>query len=209
MGCRVCIGSMTEETNIRSGWPKRPAGRARLAIVALTCSGAALIAGCSSSSTSNASGAHKAAAPVASQSPSGAASAPGMPKAAVCVHINALRTSLTNLTHIKVTATTASQLTTDLGNIQSHLTAIPPPTEQAMNLLQEAGKGKRFEQVVLVGPPRDPERNAALVRQEQHEARAGCSTRSLESDHNRVAHHGAVGSIRRSVPDKIPPNRTA
>lgn len=115
---------MTEETNIRS-WPRRPAGRARLAIVALTCSGAALIAGCSSSSTSNASGAgkaHKAAAPVASQSPSGAAS--GMPKAAVCVHINALRTSLTSLTHIKVTATTASQLTTDLGNIQSHLTAI-------------------------------------------------------------------------------------
>jgi len=47
-----------------------------------------------------------------------------MPKAAVCVHINALRTSLTNLTHIRVTATTASQLTTDLGNIQSHLTAI-------------------------------------------------------------------------------------
>ena len=47
-----------------------------------------------------------------------------MPKAAVCVHINALRTSLTDLTHIKVSATSASKLTTDLGSIQSHLMAL-------------------------------------------------------------------------------------
>ena len=36
---------------------------------------------------------------------------------------------------------------------QSHLTAIRPPTEQGMNPLQEIGKGKWFEQVVLAGPP--------------------------------------------------------
>jgi hypothetical protein len=103
--------------------------------VALTCSGAALIAGCTSSSTS-ASGADKApkkaATPAASQSPSGPASPTGSaspygsasPSAATCVHINSLRTSLTSLTHIKVSATSASQLTKDLANIQSQLSAL-------------------------------------------------------------------------------------
>jgi hypothetical protein len=44
--------------------------------------------------------------------------------AATCVHINSLRTSLTSLTHIKVSPTSASQLTKDLANIQTQLTAL-------------------------------------------------------------------------------------
>jgi hypothetical protein len=40
------------------------------------------------------------------------------------VHINSLRTSVTDLTHIKVSATSAGQLTTDLTNIQSQLAAL-------------------------------------------------------------------------------------
>lgn len=47
-----------------------------------------------------------------------------MPKAATCVHINSIRTSLTSLTHVKVSSTSASHLTTDLANIQSHLSAL-------------------------------------------------------------------------------------
>jgi hypothetical protein len=40
------------------------------------------------------------------------------------VHINSLRTSLTSLTHIKVSPTSASQLTKDLANIQSQLSTL-------------------------------------------------------------------------------------
>lgn len=134
MGRGVCIGSMTEVTITRSGGARRRAGRARLIVAALTCGGAALIAGCTSSSPSNANnvnGASKAPKPPgtsASQSPSDAASgspaASGTPNAAACVHINSLRTSLTSLTHIKVSATSASQLSKDLANIQTQLTAL-------------------------------------------------------------------------------------
>lgn len=46
------------------------------------------------------------------------------PSAATCVHINSLRTSLTSLTHIKVSASSAGQLTKDLANIQAQLAAL-------------------------------------------------------------------------------------
>jgi hypothetical protein len=58
----------------------------------------------------------------ASQSPSPGAS--GTVSAATCVHINSLRTSLTSLTHIKVGASSATQLSKDLANIQAQLTAL-------------------------------------------------------------------------------------
>lgn len=109
---------MTEQTITRSGWLRWPAGRAYLAVVALSCSGAALIAACSSSTATSANKSPKPAAASASASMS------GMPKAATCVHINSIRTSLTSLTHVKVSSTSASQLTTDLANIQTHLSAL-------------------------------------------------------------------------------------
>ena len=40
------------------------------------------------------------------------------------MHINSLRTSLTDVTHIKVTATSAGQLSKDLSNIQVQLNAL-------------------------------------------------------------------------------------
>lgn len=40
------------------------------------------------------------------------------------MHINSLRTSLTSVTHIKVSATSAGQLSKDLANIQTQLTAL-------------------------------------------------------------------------------------
>ncbi|HYK32548.1 MAG TPA: hypothetical protein VEV63_11325 [Streptosporangiaceae bacterium] len=118
---------MTEVTITRSGWPRRPGGRARLAVVALTCSGAALIAGCTSGSP-NAANKAPGGTSAAKQSPSDAASpSPGgspTVSQAVCVHINSLRTSLTSVTHIKVSATSAGQLSKDLANIQTQLTAL-------------------------------------------------------------------------------------
>lgn len=120
---------MTQETNTRSGRPTRPGARARLAIVALTCSGAALIAGCTSSSSATGAakppkgtGAAAAHSPGDTTSPSPTGS--GTVSAAVCVHINSLRTSLTSLTHIHVSASSAGQLSTDLANIQAQLTAL-------------------------------------------------------------------------------------
>jgi len=47
-----------------------------------------------------------------------------MPKAATCVHINSLRTSLTSLTHVSVSSASAGKLATDLADIQTHLNAL-------------------------------------------------------------------------------------
>lgn len=71
-----------------------------------------------------------------------------MPKAAACVHINSIRTSLTSLTHIKVSANSASLLASDLGNIQSHLSALKGQdlgsfTPQAKQLMAEVDKIKK------------------------------------------------------------------
>lgn len=48
----------------------------------------------------------------------------GKPSAAACVHIVSLRTSLTSLTHVRVSAASAGQLSTDLTNIQRQLKAL-------------------------------------------------------------------------------------
>src|SRR6185437_1230056 len=111
----------------RFGWRRRPVGRARLVIAVLSCSGAVLIAGCSSPGPSGDTKAPKpAGTSAASKSPAGATSVPASASAsaAACVHINSLRTSLTSLTHVKVSSASASTLTTDLANIESQLGAL-------------------------------------------------------------------------------------
>lgn len=120
---------MTEESITRSGASSRPAGRAWLAIVTLSCSGAVLIAACSSPAGHSAGKSPKPAAKsAASQSPAEPPAAKGKAsgpvKAATCIHINSLRTSLSSLTDTKVTATSAGMLTTDLANIQRQMSAL-------------------------------------------------------------------------------------
>lgn len=118
---------MTEESITRSGASSRPAGRAWLAIVTLSCSGAVLIAACSSPAAHSAGKSPKPAAKsAAAHSPADSPTAKGKasPSAATCVHINSLRTSLTSLTHTKVTATSAGKLTTDLANIERQMSAL-------------------------------------------------------------------------------------
>jgi hypothetical protein len=87
-------------------------GRKVLAVGVLGAGGALLVAGCGSSSTST-----------MTHSPSPSASASGV-SAATCVHINSLRTSLTHLTTLKISASSAGQLTSDLTNIQTQLNAL-------------------------------------------------------------------------------------
>ncbi len=77
-------------------------------------SGALLIAGCSTTSTSSATKS-----PTASPSPS-----PSALSKTTCLHINSLRGSLTHLTTTKVSQSSASQLTADLTNIEKELTAL-------------------------------------------------------------------------------------
>lgn len=88
-----------------------------------------LIAACSSPAAHSAGKSPKPAAKsAASQSPADSPTAKGKSsrpvKAATCVHINSLRTSLTSLTHTKVTATSAGKLTTDLANIERQMSAL-------------------------------------------------------------------------------------
>jgi len=111
---------MTKEMMISPGGRERSARRARLAALALTC-GAALIMGCSSSSTTS-STSPKATTTGAAHSPMPSSSSSDL--AAACVHINSLRTSLTSLTTLKISPTSASQLTHDLANIEAQLAAL-------------------------------------------------------------------------------------
>ncbi len=116
---------MTKETIIAADAGRRPAGRVWLAALALTFCGAALIAGCSTSSTSTTSQSPSAPPTSATSQPTSATASPTTSASqAVCVHINSLRTSLTDLTHIKVSASSAGQLTKDLTNIQTQLAAL-------------------------------------------------------------------------------------
>lgn len=58
--------------------------------------------------------------PTSTPAPTGTASV----SAATCKHVNSLRTSLTSLTHVKLSASSAGQITTDLKNIQTQLAAL-------------------------------------------------------------------------------------
>lgn len=118
------MGTMTKEMITSSDRPRRPGERAWLAVAAVACGGAALIAGCSSTSTSAAAN-HPS--PAKKQSPMADTHSPdAMPteSKAVCVHINSLRTSLTDVTHVKFSATSATKLSSDLSNIQTQLNAL-------------------------------------------------------------------------------------
>jgi hypothetical protein len=110
------MGAMTSETITRSAGPRRPIRRAAWAVAGLSFCGAILVSGCTSSSTSS----DKPPSPPVTNS--AAASAKVSP--AVCVHINSLRTSLTSLTHIKVSPASAKMLTADLTNIEDQLAAL-------------------------------------------------------------------------------------
>ncbi|HUC57280.1 MAG TPA: hypothetical protein VMA95_07755 [Streptosporangiaceae bacterium] len=89
------------------------ARRALLAVGTVGAGSVMLVAGCSSSTTTSS------AKPPSTPS----ASASGVSQAA-CVHIKSLRTSLTHLTTVKVSGSSAGQLTSDLTNIQKQLAAL-------------------------------------------------------------------------------------
>jgi peptidoglycan hydrolase CwlO-like protein len=105
---------MTRDSVTRFFGRKVLGRRAMLAFGLIGAGGAVLIAGCSTTSTSSATKS-----PTASPSPS-----PSTLAKTTCVHINSLRGSLTHLTTIKVSQSSASQLTADLTNIEKQLTAL-------------------------------------------------------------------------------------
>ena len=98
----------------------RPAGRTA---AALALGGAALIAGCSSSgspSSSSSTTTTPATSAPATASPSVTMTA----SAAACKHINSLRASLNDLTHLTLNASAAKQIKADLGNVSTQLAAL-------------------------------------------------------------------------------------
>jgi hypothetical protein len=91
-------------------------GAARWKLAIITCGLALLVAGCGSSgSTSSAS------APASATTASATASA--SPDADLCASATALRTSLDNLKNVSVRSGAVSQLTADLGNVNTALSA--------------------------------------------------------------------------------------
>lgn len=98
-----------------SARPSRAGARVWLPIAALTC-GAMLIAGCSSTST-NAETQHP--------HPQATTKTDMAPAShAACVHIKSVQTSLTSLSHVKMSSASVSELTTALTNIQHQLNAM-------------------------------------------------------------------------------------
>ena len=98
----------------------RPSAR-RWATAALSVSGVAVVAACSSSGTTSSSQSAPAAAMSGTHAAmSGAASGSPMP----CAQINALRSTLTDISHTSVSPTSASRLASDLAKAQQQLTAL-------------------------------------------------------------------------------------
>ncbi|HUJ06598.1 MAG TPA: hypothetical protein VLX31_10870 [Streptosporangiaceae bacterium] len=85
-------------------------------VAALAFGSAALIAACSSASTSSSPSATPTSSMPAATSPS--------VSAAACKHVDSLRGSLTSLTHVQLNASSASQIRTDVTNINTQLTAL-------------------------------------------------------------------------------------
>jgi hypothetical protein len=106
------MGSMTEEMITSSARPSRAGARVWLTAAAVAC-GAALIAGCSSTTST----VTKHVSPQATTQTTKASPA-------ACVHIKSMRTSLTSLAHVKMSATSAGELSSALTNIQHQLNAV-------------------------------------------------------------------------------------
>jgi len=113
--------TMTRESFISS--------RGRTAVASrLVCSaavlgvGAILVAGCSSSTSSVSV---KPSSPSTSKS-SGSAAAGAI--AVPCKNVNSLRTSLTSLSHTKISPSSTAQLTNDLKNVKAQLTTLEDKT---------------------------------------------------------------------------------
>ncbi len=102
----------------------RPLGR-KLVVRQFVCSaavvgtGALMLVGCSSASTSSA----KPSAPTSPATSKSAAAAPASSQAP-CKEINSLRGSLTSLTKTKISPSSSAQLTSDLKNVQKQLTTL-------------------------------------------------------------------------------------
>lgn len=98
-------------------------GASRLAGWTVTAAVAVLMmltAGCGSSSGSSAASTPS---PAAS-TPSPAASSTATANALICQDVDALRTSLTNLTHVKVEKGASAALTADLNDVKANLTTL-------------------------------------------------------------------------------------
>jgi phage-related minor tail protein len=116
----VGMGTMTRESMIRS--------RGRAAVARLLCSaavvgtGAVLVAGCSSTSSVST----KPTSPSTSKSSGSTSngSASGSVMGVPCKNVNSLRTSLTSLSHTKISPSSSAQLTSDLKNVKSQLTTL-------------------------------------------------------------------------------------
>ena len=92
----------------------------------LAVGGAVLIAGCGSSSSpgsSSGSARPTTTSPMPASTPASPA-VTATASAAECKHINSLRGSLTDLTHLTLSANSATRIKTDLTNISAQLTAL-------------------------------------------------------------------------------------
>ncbi len=85
-------------------------------VAALAFASATLIAACSSASTSSSPSAAPTSSAPTSMSPS--------VSAAACKHVDSLRGSLTSLTHVQLNASSATQIRTDVTNINTQLSAL-------------------------------------------------------------------------------------
>lgn len=102
----------------------RPARRtpARYGAAILVAGGVALLGACSSGPSNSGGTASPATTSPATHSVSPSVSV--SVSAATCKHISSLRTSLNNLTHLQLNASSSSQIRKDLTNIQTQLGAI-------------------------------------------------------------------------------------
>ena|SRR5437773_4294344 len=119
-------------------------GPVQSAIAVLAVSAAAVLAACSSSGNGGANGGTSAPATPSPSSHSQSAVA----SQATCKHVNKLRASLEDLTHLQLNASSAGKIRTDLTSIQAQLAALKTQgghalTSQVNQLSTSLGKVKK------------------------------------------------------------------
>jgi len=164
---------------------------ARMAAVAVIAGVMAIAAACSSGSSSSSSGgtASRTASPPHTASPT--ASPPphtGSPTAnkSTCKHVDSVRKSLENLTHLQLNASSATKIRTDLSNMQTQLAmlkseSVGPALSSSLNQLSASLKQVEKAAKGLSTPPSASEISGVLSALSALKTQSGATIAAMRS----------------------------
>jgi hypothetical protein len=153
----------------------------RVAAVAVIAGVMAIAAACSSGPSANSSGgtaSRTASPPPHTGSPSANKS--------TCKHVDSVRTSLEDLTHLQLNASSATKIRTDLSNIQAQLAmlkseGVGPPLSSSLNQLSASLKQVEKAAKGLSAPPSASEISAVVSALSALKTQSGVTIAAMRS----------------------------